>query len=132
MVQGKWKSKDFFFLFGLGVIDITAAVLSMGYYVFEWTFIPSIIPSAVHMGFAFVLYTFWFVQCTKILKKLDEDEYIRRFRSFQTSSILLLLSIVALAVSGFSDSRSYTTWIGLGFLSLGLLFTYVGFLQTRE
>lgn len=132
MAQGKWKTKQVLFLVGFSTIDITAAVLSMGYYAFGWDFIPSIIPSATHMVFAFVLYAFWFIQCTRIIKTLNEEEYLRRFRSFQISSILILFSVISFAITGFSESRSYITWVGLGFLSLGLLFSYLGFLQTKE
>ncbi|MBN2157020.1 MAG: hypothetical protein JW776_13335 [Candidatus Lokiarchaeota archaeon] len=132
MAQDKWKSKHIIFLVSFGLVDLTAAVLSMGYYAFGWIFYPSIIPSAIHMIFAAVLYTFWLVQCTRIIKTLTEEDYIRRFRSFQISSILILLSVIAFAITGFSETRSYITWVGLGFLSLGLLFSYLGFLKTKE
>ncbi len=123
----KWK-----FYFGLfALIEIFVSILIMSYYTFKW---PSfvLITSGIHVLLSSVCYIAWFVSSTLLLKRIQEPKYQKRFKSLRRTSISFMIAIVFLAISAMSETRSFTSWMGMVMIIIGIVFAYNSLIQPEE
>lgn len=128
-VKDQWSRslKLKFMLFS--IVELITAVLMMTYYLIG---VPTnlFIPTGINLGLTVIVYFAWIIGCTKLLKTIEEPQYRIRFQYLRSVAILFLIVIILLALASISEQPSFASWIGMGFMILGMYCGYKGILAS--
>jgi hypothetical protein len=128
-VKDQWTTpmKRNFLLFL--IVEITTAILMMTYYLIGFP-ADMYLPTGINLGLTVIVYFAWIAACTKLLKTIDEPRYRTRFQYLRMVAVLFLIVIILLALASISETPSFTSWIGMGFMILGMYCGYKGILAS--
>lgn len=129
MVKEQWNTLHYKLWGGYAIIMLSSATLIMTYYSFNW---PNFIlpQNIVFLIFSILCFGLWAISSTKILHRMENITYKKKFRSFQLTGIFFIILLLLLSLANLSDSPSFLTWFASFFMILTFYFSYRGFLHS--
>jgi len=113
------------------IVALTTAIFMMTYYLVGF---PAnlYIPTGINLGLTIFVYFAWIAGCNKLLKTIEEPQYRIRFQYLRLVAIIFLVVIILLALASISENPSFTSWIGMAFMILGMYCGYKGILASQK
>lgn len=122
-VKEKWTRNQKLKFLGFVTVYMMASVFIMTYYAFG--FPPDLyVPSLTVLVMSLFIYFFWISECGRILTRLDNTDYIYKFRYLRLTADAFLAVMAFSVIASLSSSPSYASWIAMLLTLIGVFFGY--------